>query len=143
MLKRLDHVSIGVLDMDKARELFVDILGGEVLPDAGQSDAAGFDWMTFMLGGKKMELVTPQVAGEGGIGQYIAKNGEGFHHISCAVENLDEAREYFESKGLRILGFDDRSPAFKHFYLHPKDSFGALVQVFEESESTLRLSGPE
>jgi len=141
MLKRLDHVSIGVLDMDKARDLFCDILGAEILPDAGESPAAGFDWITFMLGGKKVELVTPRVPGEGGVGQYVAKNGEGFHHISCAVENLLESRAYFEAKGVRVIGLNDSQPNFKHFYLHPKDTFGALIQIFEECDETIRLSG--
>ena len=141
MLKRLDHVSIGVLDMDKARTLFCEILGGEILPDAGQSAAQGFDWITFMLGGKKVELVSPRVPGEGGIGQYLEKAGEGFHHISCAVDDLVESRAYFESKEIRIIGYNDENPNFKHFYLHPKDTFGALIQVFEECDRTIELAG--
>ncbi|MEE2915206.1 MAG: VOC family protein, partial [Pseudomonadota bacterium] len=114
MLKRLDHVSIGVLDMEKASNLFCDILGGEPLPDKGESPSEGFDWVTFRLGGKKVELVTPHVEGEGGVGKYLAKYGEGFHHLSCAVDNLNEAREYFEQKGVRVLGFSTDSESFKH-----------------------------
>ena len=140
MLKRLDHVSIGVLDMDKARNLFCDILGGEMLPDAGSS-SEGFDWVTFLLGGKKVELVTPHAQGEGGVGQYLAKNGEGFHHLSATVDDIVEARRYFEEKSLRILGYNDTSANFRHFYLHPKDTFGALIQVVEENEGTRSLSG--
>ena len=139
MLKRLDHVSIGVMDLDKARELFCDVLGAELLPDAGES--ADFDWTTFLLGGKKVELVSPHTPGEGGVGQYLAKYGEGFHHLSCAVDDLADARTYFESKGLRILGYDDSNESFKHFYLHPKDTFGALIQVFEETARTIELAG--
>ncbi len=140
MLKRLDHVSIGVLDMDRARDLFCDILGGELLPDAGESPAEGFDWITFRLGGKKVELVSPRTAGEGAVGEYLAKYGEGFHHISCAVDDLAEARDHFESNGIRVLGYNDERPNFKHFYLHPKDTFGALVQVFEECAETINLA---
>ena len=87
MLKRLDHVSIGVLDMDKARALFCEILGGEILPDAGESEVAGFDWITFMLGGKKVELVTPKTPGEGGIGQQCGADGfalASLHDFICA-----------------------------------------------------------
>ena len=141
MLKRLDHVSIGVLDMEKASNLFCDILGGEPLPDKGESPSEGFDWVTFRLGGKKVELVTPHVEGEGGVGKYLAKYGEGFHHLSCAVDNLNEAREYFEQKGVRVLGFSTDSESFKHFYLHPKDTFGVLIQVFEENDETIAESG--
>ena len=141
MLTRLDHVSIGVLDMERAKTLFCEVLGGEPLPDEGESKAAGFDWTTFRLGGKKVELVTPRVAGEGAIGQYVAKYGEGFHHLSCAVDDLAEARDYFESNGVRVLGYNDERPSFKHFYLHPKDTFGALIQIFEECDETLALAG--
>ena len=140
MLKRLDHVSIGVLDMDKARELFCEILGAEILPDAGESPD-GFDWITFMLGGKKVELVSPRTPGEGGVGQYLAKYGEGFHHISCAVDDLVASRTDFEQKGIRVIGYNDGNANFKHFYLHPKDTFGALIQVFEECDKTIELAG--
>lgn len=126
--------------MDKARDLFCDILGGELLRDAGESPAEGFDWITFRLGGKKVELVSPRTAGEGAVGEYLAKYGEGFHHISCAVDDLAEARDHFESNGIRVLGYNDERPSFKHFYLHPKDTFGALVQVFEECAETIDLA---
>ena len=141
MFARLDHVSIGVLDMDKARRLFCEVLGGEPLPDAGMIEAEGFDWMTFMLGGKKVELVTPRTPGEGGVGRYLAKHGEGFHHISCTVEDLSVAREYFEANGLRILGGDGEQAAYG-FYLHPQDTFGALIQVVQETPHTLAMAGP-
>ena len=139
VFKRFDHVSIGAKDMDKAKALFLNILGGEELPDKGES-SEGFDWMTFMLGGKKVEIVTPTDP-EGGVGRYIEKYGEGYHHISIAVEDLREAIDYFESRGLRVLGVNFESENFKHCYLHPKDTFGAMIQVFEESEQTEKDAG--
>ena len=140
IFKRLDHVSIGVRDMEKARRLFCEVLGGEELPDTGNSPE-GFDWFTFKLGGKKMELVSPHKVGEGGVGRYIEKYGEGFHHISISVENLEEAIRYFESKGIRVLAPNFDRDAWKHCYLHPKDTFGAMIQVFEENAKTLEDSG--
>ncbi len=139
IIKRMDHVSIGVRDMDKARKLFLDILGGEELEDRGKSDD-GFDWNTFNLGGKKLELVSPHNA-ESGVGRYIEKYGEGFHHICLAVENLVEAMAHFEANGIRILASNLESEDWKHCFLHPKDTFGALIQVFEENEKTKALSG--
>lgn len=141
IFKRLDHVSIGVVDINRAWRLFVDVLGGEPLGDRGQSDAEGFHWATFQLGGKKLELVSPTVAGEGGVGRYIARHGEGFHHISISVENLPEAIKYFESQGIRVLAANYDNPNWRHCYLNPKDTCGALIQVFEENEKTLADSG--
>lgn len=137
IFKRLDHVSIGVNDFDAARRLFVDVFGGEPMRDVGTNEAESFQWTTFKLGGKKVEIVSPTRPGEGGVGRYLAKHGEGFHHISISVENLDEAIKYFESKGVRVLAPSKQNPTWKHFYLHPKDTFGALIQVFEENEHTL------
>ena len=141
VFSRLDHVSIGVKDMEKARNLFCDILGGEPLADKGNSNDEGFDWFTFNLAGKKMELVSPHAGNDGGVGRYIEKHGEGFHHISISVTNLKEAIEYFESKGIRVLAPNFDSETWKHCYLHPKDTFGALIQVFEENEHTLKGAG--
>ena len=137
IFKRLDHISIGVNDFEAARRLFVDVLGGEPMRDVGTNEAENFQWTTFKLGGKKVEIVSPTKPGEGGVGRYLAKRGEGFHHLSISVENLDEAIQYFESKGLRVLAPSSDNPKWKHFYLHPQDTHGALVQVFEENEHTL------
>jgi methylmalonyl-CoA/ethylmalonyl-CoA epimerase len=136
IFKRLDHVSIGVNDFDAARRLFVHVLGGEPMRDVGTNEAEGFQWTTFKLGGKKVEIVSPTKAGEGGVGRYLAKRGEGFHHISISVEHLDEAIAYFESNGLRVLAPSKQNPKWQHFYLHPQDTHGALIQVFEENEHT-------
>ena len=137
IFKRLDHVSIGVSDIERAQKLFVDVLGGEPMRDKGSNEDEGFSWFTFKLGGKKMELVAPTAQGEGGVGRYIEKNGEGFHHLSISVDNLPKAIEYFQTNGIRVLAENSENPKWKHCYLHPKDTFGALIQVFEENSHTL------
>ena len=106
-----------------------------------RNEAEGFRWTTFKLGGKKVELVSPTVPGEGGVGRYIAKHGEGYHHISISVANLEEAIRHFESNGLPVLAPSTSDPNWKHCYLHPQDTYGALIQVFEETEKTLAGSG--
>ena len=89
-----------------------------------------------MLGGKKVELVCATTPGEGGVGRYIAKHGQGYHHMSISVENLEESIKYFESKGITILSSSTGDENWKHYYLHPKHTYGALIQVFEENEKT-------
>jgi methylmalonyl-CoA epimerase len=141
IFKRLDHVSIGVHDLVAARRLFVDVLGGQPLRDVGVNENENFQWFTFNLGGKKVELVSPLAPGEGGVGRYLAKRGEGFHHLSISVASLPEAVAYFESKGIRVLNVSTADPIWKHCYLHPQDTHGALVQVFEENDRTLAGAG--
>lgn len=137
VFQRLDHVSIGVVDIARAERLFVDVFGAAPLTDRGDNAAEGFRWATYLLGGKKVELVSPAQVGEGGVGRYIAKRGEGFHHLSISVGNLADAIEYFESRGIRVLAANFDNPQWRHCYLHPQDTCGALIQVFEENEKTL------
>jgi len=137
IFERLDHVSIGVVDLEKATHLFIDVLGGEPLPDSGTNTNEGFRWKTFTLGGKKLELVAPHGTQQSGVRRYIEKKGEGFHHCSISVANLEAAVSYFKSKGIGVLGLNVENPHWKHCYLNPKDTFGALIQVFEENEQTL------
>lgn len=137
IFKRLDHVAIGVIDSQKARELFLDVFGATPLKDEGVQAREGFTWQTFLLGGKKIEIVSPIEPGQGGVGRYIENHGEGIHHITLGVENLDEAIRHFESHGLRVLARNVDDPNWKHCYLHPKDTFGALFQIFEENDQTL------
>ena len=137
IFKRLDHVSIGVKDMAKATRLFREVFGAEPFRDEGHSPE-GFKWATFIMGGKKVELVSPDIPGEGGVGRYIEKYGEGFHHISISVADLREAIAHFEKNGVRVFHADFESPGWKHCYLHPADTFGAMIQVFEETEQTMR-----
>jgi methylmalonyl-CoA/ethylmalonyl-CoA epimerase len=141
VFKRLDHISIGVHDMEAARRLFVDVFGGEPLRDTGVNEREGFRWLTFKLGGKKVEIVSPTEPGAGGVGRYLSKHGEGFHHLSISVGNLEEAIRYFESQGLRVLAPNTTDPNWKHCYLHPQDTHGALIQVFEETPHSLAGAG--
>ena len=137
VFERLDHVSIGVIDLEKATRVFIDVLGGEPLRDVGTNEREGFRWMTFRLGGKKVELVAPHGNGQSGVRRYIDKRGEGFHHCSISVANIEAAVAYFKSKGIGVLGLNVEDPNWKHCYLDPKATFGALIQVFEENERTL------
>lgn len=131
IIKDFDHVAIGVNDLDKARDFLCDVLGAEETRELRTNEREGFRFQHFELGGKKLELVTSVTPGEGGVGRYIAKHGEGFHHISLRVESAQEAIEYFESKGVRLLGTHDDRSKWRNFYLHPKDTFGALIQISE------------
>lgn len=137
LFSRFDHVSIGVKDHEAAERLFIGLLGGERMGDAGTNPQEGFRWSTFRLGGQKIELVSAVEPGEGGVGRYVEKYGEGVHHFSIAVKNLATATQRFRELGLRVLAESDANPQWKHCYLHPADTFGILIQVFEENESTL------
>ncbi len=131
IIKTLAHVAIGVEDLEKARTFLCDVLGAVPEMEPKTNPHEGFTFQHFELGGAQVELVTPVVPGEGGVGRYIAKQGEGLHHMSMRVESAQEALKHFESKGIRILGTSGDKSQWRYFYLHPQDTFGALIQISE------------
>ena len=64
---------------------------------------------------------------------FLAKNpAGGQHHLCYEVEDIDEARSWFEGLGKRILG-PTRIGAHGSpiFFLHPKDMMGQLTEIME------------
>ncbi len=68
---------------------------------------------------------------DGPIGKFIARKGEGIHHIAFAVENIE-----VEVMRLQVLGFEVLSDTSKPgadgklvCLLHPKGTYGVLVEL--------------
>ena len=68
------------------------------------------------------------------IAKFIAKRGEGIHHIAYAVEDIDKEMKRLKNEGFKLLnetpkkGADNKLIAF----LHPKSSNGVLVELCQD-----------
>jgi methylmalonyl-CoA/ethylmalonyl-CoA epimerase len=90
----------------------------------------------FKIGQTRIELLesTDQ---EGAIAKFVAKKGEGIHHIAFAVNNIEEKLKYAERQGIQLIssvprkGADNMNIAF----LHPKSTGGVLVEICEKINS--------
>jgi len=82
--------------------------------------------------GTQIELIEP-LSDASPIAGFLAKNPlGGQHHICFEVEDIDDARKWFEQQGKRILG-PTRIGAHGTpiFFLHPKDMMGQLTEIME------------
>jgi len=130
MIKRIDHVSIAVRDLDSAREFFIDRLGGtEVYCSIEESE--GFRWTSIVLGSScGLELVDP-VGDDSFLERFLDQRGDAVHHVTIQVDNAETARETLEARGVPTFGYNDDDANWKHFYVHPKNAFGVLLQFAE------------
>src|SRR5437867_13395746 len=99
---RVDHVSIAVRDIDTALAFFRNCLPIEmhVAKRPGYTD--DFNWCDFYIGPYKLELI--EAARPGGFVQrFIDKHGEGLHHLSLEVTDLEPLVQRLEHDGLRIV----------------------------------------
>jgi methylmalonyl-CoA/ethylmalonyl-CoA epimerase len=130
---RVDHVSLAVRSIDAALAWF-----RRAFPvDVPRPKRPGWDGthhlLTFWLAGYKMELIEP--AGEDGfVARFLARRGEGFHHLAIDVDRLDPLVDRLERDGMRLVGKSDIGGGRKTAFIHPRDAHGVLIQFWQEPE---------
>jgi len=131
MLKKIDHIGIAVRSIAEARKFYEDGLGltcERIEEVASQQVRTAF----FALGETHIELLEPMTP-DSPIAAFLAKRGEGIHHIAYLSDNLKEQMEQVQEQGGRLInkspvpGAGDKKIAF----LHPKTTHGVLTELCE------------
>ena len=86
----------------------------------------------------QIELMAPSNE-DGTIAKLLEKRGEGIFTVCFQVDDVNEAIELLESKGVRIVGKeqlnwktkvgDGKEIATPYVFIHPKDCFGIMVEI--------------
>jgi methylmalonyl-CoA/ethylmalonyl-CoA epimerase len=130
MIRRIDHLSIAVRDLEKARNFFLNVLGGKELFSAPVPQQQ-FRWTTIELGTSCfIELIDP-LERDGFVQRFLETRGEGPHHITIQVDDIQETRRKLEEEGIPTFGYAEPFPGWKELYIHPKNAFGTLIQFAE------------
>ena len=131
MISRIDHIAIAVKDHDGALRFFRDILGavpGERYEVADRK----FFWQTLALGDlTRVEILSP--TGEGSfLDGFLQRKDGGFHHITLQTPDLQAMIRLLEEQGVPYFGRNEYpGGVWKEIFIHPRDAFGALVQIAE------------
>jgi methylmalonyl-CoA/ethylmalonyl-CoA epimerase len=129
---RVDHVSIAVHSIDRALEFFVEHFPART-NEPKQDGYDAFRWADFQIGSFKIELI--ESAGRMSfVERFLARHGEGFHHLSCEVDELDPLAERIERDGHRIVDRFDAGDGRKTAFVHPRSAFGTLIQFWQTPE---------
>ena len=92
MLKKIDHIGIAVTSLEDALSIYKKVYGLEAIK-VETLDDINVKIAFIPLGEVLIELLKPTKPGAGRIGQFLEKQGEGFHHIAFRVEDIDQAIE--------------------------------------------------
>ena len=125
----LDHVAVGVHEIDKAAVLFRDLLGGE--PVAGWDVLAeGFRFTQYRYPNRmKIELMEP-LSESGFLPKFLASRGEGVHHLTFRVADIESKLEHLRSRGIEPVHVVLQGP-WKEGFIHPRQGHGVLIQLME------------
>ncbi len=82
------------------------------------------------LGETRIELLEP-TAEDSVIGRYLAKRGEGLHHIAVHVPEIATAMAAMQAAGVRLVHEQVKTGAGGHsyFFVHPESTGGVLLEV--------------
>ena len=89
--------------------------------------------LAFLKGGDSMiELLEPTSA-ESAVARFLEKRGEGIHHISFYVQDIDAALEHAAQAGFELIDRSARagSHGTRIAFLHPRSLGGVLVEFCE------------
>ncbi len=133
MLKtiELDHLGIAVKSLAAARQFYEDTLG---LAVAATETVADQQVRVAMLpaGATRLELLEP-TADDSVIGRFLARRGEGLHHIALRVADLDARFARMREAGTRLAS--DRigigAGGHRYFFVHPESTGGVLLELVE------------
>ncbi|MDH3730873.1 MAG: VOC family protein [Acidimicrobiia bacterium] len=129
-VERLDHIAIGVADLADTTAL-LELVGAE-FRDGGDYLAGGFRWSQFSLpGSMKLELLQPldPLDDQHFLVRFLASRGEGVHHMTFKVTDIDAAVARARTLGFEVVGVDTSSATWKEAFVHPKSAHGVVVQL--------------
>jgi methylmalonyl-CoA/ethylmalonyl-CoA epimerase len=130
---RFDHLSSAVSDIPQAFALL-----RRYLPITGEAPlhrgyAGDFDLKQFDVGdvGRfRMELIA-DASGASFIVPFLAKRGEGFHHVSIDVEEIDPLLVRLRAAGVRVVDEADIGGGYKTAFVSPRSAHGVLIQFWQ------------
>jgi methylmalonyl-CoA/ethylmalonyl-CoA epimerase len=129
MAYNVDHIGIAVTNLQVSIPLFERLLGSPCYKTESV-ESENVNTAFFMKEGAKVELLEA-VDPNGVIAKFLAKKGEGMHHIAFEVPNILEEMERLKQEGFTLLnevpkkGADNKLVCF----VHPKDANGVLIEL--------------
>ena len=139
----IDHIGIASADLGRHIEIFGDKLGLEI-HDIHEKDPYGGLRAAFArVGDTDFELLEDRVPDgdqkvidQRDIARFVARRGEGLHHIALRVPDIEEAMRDARAAGLRVIDDVPRPGArgSKIAFLHPKSTGGILIHFVERPE---------
>lgn len=136
-MNKIEHIGIAVKDMAAANEIYTKLLGYQ--PYKSELVASeGVNTSFFLCGESKVELLEATNP-ESPIAKFIAKRGEGIHHVAFSVDNIVSEMDRLSKEGFVLLTKEPKKGADNKWvaFLHPKSSNGVLVELCQERDNSI------
>ncbi|MCP4753581.1 MAG: methylmalonyl-CoA epimerase [Proteobacteria bacterium] len=120
MTKQIHHVGLAVKSIEPVAKFWEEVFGAEMTDY--KMETPEFFSRIMAVGKGLFELLEPR--GENGlIERFLNTNGEGIHHVSVMVDDVDEVLATCKEKGMKTI--------FNRF-IHPKSAHGVLIELIDK-----------
>ena len=132
LLTEIDHVAIAVRDLDAAIVYDAEAFGADVAHrEVVHSD--GVEEALVKVADSYIQL-TAATRQDSPIAKFIDRRGEGLHHVGYRVDDCSQALASLVAAGATAIDEVPRpgSRGTTVAFVHPKGSFGTLIELVEE-----------
>ena len=132
ILTEIDHIAIAVHDLEAAIAYYQEAFGAEVHHrEIVESD--GVEEALVKVADSYIQL-TAATRPDSPIAKYLDKKGEGLHHVGYCVDDCQAALDAMVEAGATPIDQAPRpgSRGTTVAFMHPKGSFGTLIELVQE-----------
>lgn len=133
MLQQISHLGLAVRNLDEAIRLYEGVFGLSVshrwVAEQDRMEAA-----SFRIGDVEIELMQP-LEDDSPIGRFIARRGEGVHHVAYRVDDVAGALSRAREAGIQTIDEEPRAGGdgrTRIGFLHPRSMLGVLTELEED-----------
>lgn len=128
---KINHIAVVVEDVEQSLAFWRDGLGLPMGGDVHDVPAEEVKVAFLDLGDAHIELVQP-TTDDSGIAKYLAKRGQGMHHVCVEVADIEAKLADLAEKGYELINETPRERDGRRYaFIHPKSTGGVLLELYE------------
>ena len=130
-IKRIDHVSLAVPDLQERVKFYEDLFGMRLTDEYGEP-FDGFQTVDLTIPGSDthLELIAPATP-DNFVAKFLEQKGSMVHHLTFEVTDIREAARVLREYGIEPFGYREDAEWARELFIHPRYTGGVLIQLFE------------
>jgi methylmalonyl-CoA epimerase len=131
---QIDHLGIAVKSLSAAKAIYEKL--GLSVSAVETVEHEQVRLVMVPVGESRLELLEA-TSENSTIAKFIAKRGEGLHHVCLKVPDLPAAVERLKNDGVRLVSEEIKTGAggHKYIFVHPSSAGGVLLELVEAASS--------
>ena len=129
MIKKVSHIGLAVGNLKEARAFFQENFG---LSFTNEENFGELIFSFIPMEGTNLELLQ-STEPDGQIAKFIQNRGQGVHHISFEVDDIQAELDRLKTKGIKLINKRPYLNAHDELvaFIHPKSTYGVLIELIQ------------